>query len=412
MSDMTAQRRDTHAHTNAELTAMEREFTAPNYAPLPAVISRGEGVWLTDVEGRRYLDLLAGYSALSFGHGHPRIKKAFLEQADRLTVVSRAFESDQLGPFARELAAFCGMEQILPMNTGAEAVESAIKTARKWAYCKKGVPIDHAEIIVCEGNFHGRTTTIVGFSSVDQYRIPFGPYGDGFRLVPFGDAEALREAITPHTAAFLFEPIQGEGGINIPPAGYIAQCKEICRDANVLFIADEIQTGLGRTGKTFACDHDDTMPDMYILGKALGGGMYPVSAIVSSKEILGVFQPGDHGSTFGGNPLAAAVGREALRVLVDEDLVARSAELGQYLRQRLNDINSPKVREIRGKGLLCGIELREEAGTAGQYVRRLLDEGVLCKETVKQVIRITPPLVISREDLDTGIEQIAKVLTG
>ncbi|MBL1215898.1 MAG: ornithine--oxo-acid transaminase [Planctomycetes bacterium] len=388
---------------------LERQYSATNYGPLPAVLSRGEGVWVWDVEGNKYLDMLAGYSALSFGHGHPKMMEAMFEQAKKLCVVSRAFYSDQLAPFAKELSEFCGMEMMLPMNTGAEAVESAIKTARKWAYTRKNVPHDKAEIIVCEGNFHGRTTTIVGFSSVAQYRDLFGPATPGFVTIPFGDPDALEKAITPNTAAFLFEPIQGEGGINIPEDGFLKRVREICTKNNVLMIADEVQTGMGRTGTVFACDHENVKPDMYIMGKTLGGGVYPVSAIVSSRDILSVFQPGDHGSTFGGNPLAAAVGRAAMKLLIDEDLCAKSVEMGEYFRDRIRGLNSPKIKGVRGRGMLTGIEVHKEAGTGHEFVEALLAEGILCKETVEQVVRVTPPLVITKEELDWAIERFAKV---
>jgi len=399
------------ALTNAQLAAIEHQYSAPNYDPLPAVLATGRGVWVQDVEGKKYLDMLAGYSALSFGHQHPRIISAFIKQAQRLTVVSRAFENDQLGLFCKELAEFCGMEQTLPMNTGAEAVETAIKTARKWAYLKKGVPADKAEIICCIGNFHGRTTTIVSMSAVPQYKDNFGPLTPGFRLIPFGDVEALKSAITPNTAAFIVEPIQGEGGINVPPDGYMARCLDICRSNKVLLIADEVQTGFARTGKMFACEHDGMRPDLLVLGKALGGGVFPVSAVVSSREIFSVFKAGDHGSTFGGNPLGAAVGREVLRVLNDERLVERATETGEFLRRRLRAIKSDKIKEVRGKGMLNGIEIRKEAGSAHHYVKELLKLGVLCKDTAGQVIRITPPLVITQPECEWGLERIAQALT-
>ena len=399
--------------TNAQLHAIEHQYSAPNYDPMPAVLATGQGVWVNDVEGKKYLDMLAGYSALSFGHQHPRIMNAFLAQAKRLTVVSRAFENDQLGLFCKELAEFCGMDQTLPMNTGAEAVETAIKTSRKWAYLKKGVPADRAEIICCIGNFHGRTTTVISMSAVSQYKDNFGPLTPGFKLIPFGDVEALRSAITPNTAAFIVEPIQGEGGINVPADGYLARCMELCRKNNVLFVADEVQTGFARTGKMFACDYDGIRPDLLVLGKALGGGVYPVSAVVGRRDVFDVFQAGDHGSTFGGNPLAAAVGREVLRVLRDENLATRAAETGEWLRLRLREVTAKggKVKEVRGRGLLNGIELRKESGEAYGYVKRLLKQGVLCKDTAKHVIRITPPLVITRDECEWGLERIAQVLS-
>ena len=403
-------------YTNAQLAAIEHQYTAPNYEPLPAVLASGKGVWVHDVEGKKYLDMLAGYSALSFGHQHPRIMDAFFKQARRLTLVSRAFENDQVGLFAKELAEFTGYEQVLPMNTGAEAVETAIKTARKWGYLKKGIPQDKAEIIACTGNFHGRTVAVISMSAVPQYKDHFGPLTPGFKLIPFGDAEALAKAITPNTAAFIVEPIQGEGGINIPPDGYLCKCREICTRNNVLFIADEVQTGFARTGEMFGWEHggpgDSAKPDMLCLGKALGGGVFPVSAVVSSKAIFDVFQAGDHGSTFGGNPLGAAVGREALRVMKDEGLTEKSVHMGQWLRTRLQEVTAKggKVKEVRGRGLLNGVELKKEAGEAYGYVKQLLKEGVLCKDTAKQVIRITPPLVITKDECEWGLERIARVL--
>lgn len=401
-------------YTNAQLHEIEHTYSAPNYDPLPAVLSVGKGVWVYDVEGRKHLDMLAGYSALSFGHQHPRIMNALLEQAQKLTVVSRAFENDQLGLFCKELAEFCGWEdgegQVLPMNTGAEAVESAIKAARKWAYLRKGVPADMAEIICCDGNFHGRTTTVISMSSVPQYRDYFGPLTPGFKRIPFGDPDALAQAITPNTAAFIVEPVQGEGGINVPPDGYMAKCLEICRKNNVLLIADEVQTGFGRTGKTFACDHDGVRPDLLVLGKALGGGVFPVSAVVGSREVFSIFKAGDHGSTFGGNPLGAAVAREVLRVMKDENIAERAVEMGQWLRERLQAIKSDKIKQVRGRGMLNGIEVRKEAGTAYDFVKQLLKEGVLCKDTASQVIRITPPIVITKEECEWGLERIARVL--
>jgi ornithine--oxo-acid transaminase len=360
--------------------------------------------------------MLAGYSALSFGHQHPRIMNAFLTQAQKLTVVSRAFENDQLGLFCKELAEFTGFEQSLPMNTGAEAVETAIKTARKWAYLKKKVAADKAEIIACIGNFHGRTTTCISMSAVPQYKDNFGPLTPGFKLIPFGDAAALEKAITPHTAAFIFEPIQAEGGVNIPAAGYLQQVRDICTKNNVLMICDEVQTGFARTGPMFAWQHTElgggpsAKPDLMCLGKTLGGGVYPVSAVVSSREIFSVFKAGDHGSTFGGNPLGAAVAREVMRVMVDEKISQRAEETGEWLRGRLRSIRSDKIKEIRGKGMLNAIEIRKEAGTAHHYVELFLKQGVLCKDTAGQVIRVTPPIVITREDAEWGIERIAKVL--
>ena len=387
-----------------------RRFSARNYAPLPVVIARGAGAWVEDVEGRRYLDLLSAYSALNFGHCHPEIVATFLQQAQTLTLTSRAFHNDQLGPFCAELALLCDQDLVLPMNTGAEAVETALKTARKWGEKVKGVPAGQGEILACEGNFHGRTISIVSFSDDAQYCDGFGPFTPGFTLIPYGDSAALERAITPRTVAFLVEPIQGEGGIVVPPAGYLRAAREICARHRVLFMADEIQTGLGRTGRMFACDHEDVVPDVLILGKALGGGMLPVSAVLASGEILGVFHPGDHGSTFGGNPLACAVARTALRLLKRDRLAERAAALGEAFMRRLRAMPSSVVKEVRGKGLLIGIELKPEAGPAKVFARRLMDEGVLCKDTVASVLRIAPPLVIEPSDLDWAYERIARVL--
>jgi ornithine--oxo-acid transaminase len=402
----------TGGYTNAQLHEIEHRWSAPNYDPLPAVLSHAKGVWVYDVEGKKYLDMLAGYSALSFGHQHPRIMSAFLTQAQKLTVVSRAFENDQLGLFCKELAEFTGFEQTLPMNTGAEAVETAIKTSRKWAYIKKKVSADKAEIIACTHNFHGRTTTVISMSSTPQYKDYFGPLTPGFKLIPFGDAAALEAAITPNTAAFIVEPIQAEGGVLIAPAGYLKKAREICTKHNVLFVCDEVQTGFARTGPMFAwqLDGPGAKPDLMCLGKTLGGGVYPVSAVVGSREIFSVFHAGDHGSTFGGNPLGAAVAREVMRVMVDEKISQRSEEMGEWLRARLRAIKSSKIKEIRGRGMLNAIEINKDAGDAHHYVELLLAEGVLCKDTAGQVIRITPPIVITREEAEWGIERIAKVL--
>ena|SRR5436190_11082692 len=386
-----------------ELIDIEDCWGAHNYRPLDVVIERGSGVWVYDVEGRRYLDCLSAYSALNQGHCHPRILAALQEQASRITLTSRAFRNDQLPRFVKELARLCDMEMVLPMNTGAEAVETAIKAARRWGYTRKGIAQDRAEIIVCENNFHGRTTTICGFSSEPLYRDGFGPFTPGFVSIPFGDAEALAEAITPNTCAFLFEPIQCEGGILIPPDGFLREAAAICRRHKVLMAADEIQTGLGRTGRMLACQYEGVQPDMYILGKALSGGMYPVSAVVSSQEILGVFRPGSHGSTYGGNPLACAVARAALRVIEEERLPDRSAELGAWLLYELRKICHPHIKEIRGRGLLIGIELLVPARS---YCERLKDLGMLCKETHDAVIRLAPPLIISQEDLAWAIAQV------
>jgi ornithine--oxo-acid transaminase len=393
------------------LIAETERVSAPNYAPLPIVLCRGEGVWVWDVDGRRYLDCVSAYSSLNHGHRHPRIVKALVEQAERLTLTSRAVHNDQMGPFLRELCALAGMEMALPMNTGAEAVETAIKLVRKWGYRTKGVAHDQAEIVVCRNNFHGRTTTIVGFSSEEQYRADFGPFTPGFTLVEFGDVEALRAAITPNTVAFLVEPIQAEAGIIVPPPGYLAAARALCRERNVLFVLDEIQTGLGRTGKMFAFDHErGAEPDLLVLGKALGGGVYPVSAVLASRAIMGLLRPGDHGSTFGGNPLAAAVGRMALRVLVHEHLPERAAAQGEYLFAKLRELKAPCIAEIRGRGLLVGIEIAASAGTARAYCERLAERGVLAKDTHEQVIRLAPPLTVERTELDWLVEQLRAVL--
>lgn len=387
-------------------------WSARNYGPLPVVIERGEGCWVWDVEGRRYLDMLSAYSALNQGHRHPAVMAALAEQAARLTLTSRAFHNDQMGPFLRELCTATGFARALPMNTGAEAVETAIKAARKWGYRVKGVPEDKAEIIVCSNNFHGRTTTIVGFSSEDQYRDGFGPFAPGFRMIPFGDVESLEAAINNHTVGFLVEPIQGEGGIVVPPAGYLARCQEVCREERVLLLNDEIQTGLGRTGRLFCGDWDGTRGDVLIVGKALGAGVYPVSAILADEEVMSVFTPGDHGSTFGGNPLGAAVGRAALRVVLDDDLPGRAQRLGAWFLERLREIDSPIVAEVRGRGLMIGIVIRDEAGPARPLCEALMRRGVLCNDTHHQVIRIAPPLVATREILEEALPVIADVVAG
>ncbi len=385
-------------------------YSARNYAPLPVVIAKGEGVWVEDVDGHRYLDMLSGYSSLNFGHSHPRILEAFIEQARKLTMTSRAFQNDQFGPFCKEITEFTGQDMVLPMNTGAEAVETAIKAARKWGYKVKGVEPDKAEILCCENNFHGRTVTIISFSRDPQFKDGFGPFTPGFRVIPFADPKALEAAITKNTVALLTEPIQAEGGILVPPAGALKQCYDICRKNNVLFMADEIQTGLARTGRMFAVEHEGVKPDVLILGKALGGGVYPVSVVLASKEVLGVFNPGDHGSTFGGNPLACAVARTALKVLKDEQLPQRAAELGEAFMARLRTIGGSKIKEVRGRGLLIGIELHDAAGAAKNYCTQLKEHGMLCKDTVQQVLRIAPPLVITQKELDWSFERLAKVL--
>ena len=393
-----------------DYVALEDRYNAHNYQPLDVVISRAEGVWVWDVEGRKYLDCLSAYSAINQGHCHPRIVQAMVEQAQRLALTSRAFRNDQLPLLAKELCELTGYEMMLPMNSGAEAVETAIKAARKWGYVVKGVADDRAEIIVCTGNFHGRTITIITFSPEEEYRDGFGPFTPGFKLIPYGDAGALERAITSNTVAFLFEPMQGEGGVVIPPEGYVQRARDICTRHNVLMIADEIQTGLGRTGKLLACEHEGVRPDVVTLGKALSGGMYPVSAVLSSREVLGVFGPGDHGSTFGGNPLACAVAREALKVIVDEHLCERAAELGDYLLARLREIQSPHVALCRGKGLLVGIVLKPEAGGARRFCEALKERGVLAKDTHGTIIRLAPPLIITKEELDWMLERIAGVL--
>ncbi|RME02818.1 MAG: ornithine--oxo-acid transaminase [Planctomycetota bacterium] len=396
--------------TNAYIQK-DLQFSAKNYHPLPIVLSRGEGIWVYDVEGQKYLDCLSAYSALSHGHVHPKILQALTTQAQRLTLTSRAFHNDQMGNFLEKLCKLCQMEMALPMNTGAEAVETAIKAARKWGYQIKGVPPNQAHILACTNNFHGRTTTIISFSSEPQYKEGFGPFTPGFELIEFGNLQQLQNAITPNTVAFLTEPIQGEGGIILPPQGFLQQAKKLCRQHNVLFMLDEIQTGLGRTGKMFAFQHEeDAKPDVLILGKALGGGVYPVSAVLASKEILGVFQPGDHGSTFGGNPLAAAVASAALDVLLEEKLVENSQKMGQYLLEQLQKINSPHIQEIRGKGLFVAIEIKTTSGPARPFCEKLKDLGILCKETHQQVIRLAPPLIIQKPEIKLIVEKIQTVL--
>jgi ornithine--oxo-acid transaminase len=394
-----------------EIIELEDKYGAHNYHPLDIIISRAEGVWVWDINDKKYMDFLAAYSAVNQGHCHPRILKAMMDQAKRVTLTSRAFRNDQLSLFYKKLADITGMEVSLPMNTGAEAVETAIKAARKWGYDNKKIPAEKAEIIVCENNFHGRTTTIVGFSTEEDYKEGFGPFTPGFKIIRYGDISALKSAVTKNTVAFLFEPIQGEGGIIIPPDGYLKAVSDICKENNILMIADEIQSGLGRTGKLFAYQHEDgVQPDMLIIGKALSGGFYPVSAVVSSKEILNVFKPGSHGSTFGGNPLACAIACEALDVIIDDNLSERSAELGEYLMDLLLSIDSKYVKEIRGRGLWVGIELEKEAGGARRFCEALMDEGLLCKETHENVIRLAPPLVITKEEINWAFSKIEKVL--
>ena len=389
----------------------ERQYGANNYAPLPVVMAHGEGVWLWDEHGRRYLDMLSAYSAVSHGHAHPRIVRVLIAQAQRLAMTSRACHNDQLPLLLKRLTELTGLDRALPVNTGLEAVETGLKAARKWGYRVKRIPEDKAEVIVCENNFHGRSITIVGFSSDPQYSDGFGPFAPGFKSIPFGDAAALEAAITPHTAAFLVEPIQGEGGIVVPPAGYLAECARICRKQRVLLLVDEIQTGMGRTGKFLASEHEGVKPDGVMLGKGLGGGLLPVSAFVSTDEVMQVFRPGDHGSTFGGNPLAAAVALEALAVLFDDHLIDRSRELGDYLLAQLKTIRSPLIREVRGKGLFVGIEIDHRRTDARTVVDRLLARGLLSKDTHGTVVRFAPPLVIRKEEIDWAVEQVRAVFT-
>lgn len=395
--------------SSTEIINTTEEYGANNYLPLPVVIAKGDGVWVEDPEGNRYMDLLSAYSAVNQGHRHPKIIAALKEQADRVTLTSRAFHNDQLGPWYEKICKLTNKEMALPMNTGAEAVETAIKTARRWAYDVKGVAENQAEIIACVDNFHGRTMAAVSLSSEPANQRGFGPMLPGFKVIPFGDIEALKAAINENTAGFLIEPIQGEAGINIPPEGFLKEAYEVCKEENVLFIADEIQAGLGRSGKFLACEWENVDPDIIILGKALGGGVFPISCIVANKDILGVFEPGSHGSTFGGNPLACAVSVAALDVIVDEKLPERSNELGQYMVEELRKINNPIIKEVRGKGLFIGMELTE---SARPYCEQLMKEGLLCKETHDFVIRFAPPLIISKEDLDWAIDKIKKVMQG
>jgi len=393
------------------LVQLEDELGAHNYKPLEVVITRGERVWVWDEEGRKYLDCLSAYSAVNQGHCHPRILKAMVAQASRLTLTSRAFRNDQLGMLYKEIRELIKYHKILLMNSGAETVESAIKAVRKWGYEVKGVPENQAEIIVCENNFHGRTITIVSFSTDPTARGGFGPFTPGFKSIPFGDSAALEAAITPNTVGFMVEPIQGEAGVIIPPGGYLREVKEICKRHNVTLIFDEIQTGLGRTGKLLADRHEDAEPDVTLIGKALSGGFYPISAVLSNSEVLGVLRPGEHGSTFGGNPLACAVARMALRVLVEEGMVENSAEMGEYFLKGLKQIAGPLVKEVRGKGLMIGIELLPEGGGARQYCERLMGLGVLCKDTHGHTIRVAPPLVITRQEIDWALERFDSVLS-
>ena len=389
---------------------LEAQYCAHNYHPLPVVLTRGEGVFVWDEHGKRYLDMMSAYSAVSHGHAHPRLVKLVQDQVARLNIVSRAFHTDRLGPFLARACQLTGMDMALPMNTGAEAVETAIKAARKWAYTVKGVPADRAEILSCNGNFHGRTMAAVAMSDEPQYQAGFGPFPPGFRNVEYGNIDALRDAINENTAALIVEPIQGEGGIIIPPAGYLAAAAELCRERNVLLIADEIQTGLGRTGKLLACQHEGVQPDGLILGKALGGGILPVSMFLAREEVMNVFTPGDHGSTFGGNPLGAAVGLEALNILVEENLAERSAEMGAYLLEQLQAIDSPLVSDIRGRGLFIGLEIDPACASARTIVEALMERGLLSKETHETVVRLAPPLVIERAEIDWAVQQIREVL--
>jgi ornithine--oxo-acid transaminase len=395
----------------ADCIALEDQYGARNYKPLDVVVARGEGVWVWDVEGRKYLDMLAAYSAVNQGHCHPRIVATMVDQAPRLALTSRAFRNDKLGAFYQRLCELTGYPKCLPMNTGAEAVETAVKAARKWAYTVKGVPADEAKILVFDNNFHGRTTMIVGFSSEPQYREGFGPFMPGFEILPYGDFDAVAAAMDERVAAILVEPIQGEAGIIIPPDGYLRHLRRLADQYRALLMVDEIQSGLGRTGKLFACEHEDVRADVVIVGKALSGGMYPVSAVLADEEVMGVFHPGEHGSTYGGNPLAAAVAITALEVLVEEKLVENSAQLGSYALERLRRLASPYVKQLRGRGLWIGIELHREAGGARRFCEALQDRGVLCKETHEHVIRVAPPLVITRQELDWALDQIEAVLT-
>lgn len=390
--------------------ALEEQYGAKNYHPLDVVLTKGEGVWVYDVEGKRYLDCLSAYSALNQGHNHPAIKRAMIDQLDNITLTSRAFRNDQLGLLYKKLSDMTGYEMSLPMNSGAEAVETAIKVARKWAYLTKGIPKNQAEIIVAEGNFHGRTISVISFSSTEQYKNDFGPFTPGFIMVPYGDSEAIKNAITDNTAAIFLEPIQGENGIIIPPKGYLKQVSELCSQHNILFMADEIQTGLGRTGKLFACQHENVRPDIMIIGKALSGGFYPVSATLADEPVMGLIKPGDHGSTFGGNPLGAAVAVKALEVLEEENLIENSRKMGQYLMDHLEEIPKKNILEVRGKGLLIGVELKNELGGARKYAEALQERGILVKETHEHILRFAPPLVIDKATIDWMVPIVRDVL--
>jgi len=397
-------------HTASELIELENRYGARNYNPLDVVLCRGRGIWVWDVDGNRYLDCLSAYSAVNQGHCHPKIRKAMVEQLEKLTITSRAFRNDQLGLFYREICEATKSHKVLPMNSGAEAVETVIKAVRKWGYRTKGIPEGRAEIIAAAGNFHGRTLTIIGFSTEESYRSGFGPFTPGFKIIPFGDADALRRAITPETVAFLVEPIQGEAGVIVPPPGYLREVREICTGHGVALLLDEIQTGLGRTGKMLAEEHEGVESDATLIGKALSGGFYPISAVLSNNEILGVFMPGDHGSTFGGNPLACAVARAAVKVLVEEGMIENAAAMGEYFMERLKRIASPHVKEVRGKGLLIGVELKKEAGGARRFCEALKETGILCKETHENVIRFAPPLIIKKDEIDWILERVERVL--
>ncbi len=396
--------------TSAQHIELTERYVAHNYHSLPVAITRGEGVWVTDADGKRYMDFLAAYSAINFGHSNRELIAAAQAQLDKLTLTSRAFYNDQLGPFSQQLAALCGMEAVLPMNSGAEGVEAAIKTARKWGHLQRGIPQERGKILVCAHNFHGRTTTLISFSTDPQARRDYGPWTPGFDIVEFGNASALERAIDGETIAFLIEPIQGEAGIIIPPSGYLQRVREICTKHNILFIADEIQSGLGRTGKTFACDHEDVQPDLFILGKALGGGIMPVSAVVGRWDVLGVFKPGDHGSTFGGNPLACAIGQKVIEILRRGDYQENSRKMGDYMRSRIEAIGCSKVKEIRNRGLWFGIEFKPEAGTARRYCEQLLKLGMLCKDTHEQTMRLAPPLCITKDEVDHAVGLLERVL--
>ncbi|GAA0491597.1 ornithine aminotransferase [Salinibacillus aidingensis] len=393
--------------TSTNVIEQTEKYGAPNYSPLPIVTAKAEGIWVEDPEGNRYLDMLSAYSAVNQGHRHPKIIQALKDQADRVTLTSRAFHNDQLGPWLEKVCKLTNKDMALPMNTGAEAVETAIKAVRRWGYDVKGIEEDQAEIIACEGNFHGRTMTAVSLSSEAEYQRGFGPVLPGIKVVPYGDIDALKEAITENTAGFLIEPIQGEAGIVVPPEGFLKEAYDLCKEENVLFVADEIQAGLGRTGKMFACDWEDVEPDVYILGKALGGGVFPISSVIANEDVLGVFNPGSHGSTFGGNPLACAVSVASLKVIEEEKLAERSYELGKHLKQELESIDNPVIKEIRGKGLFIGVELHEPAR---KYCEELKEKGLLCKETHGNVIRFAPPLTIEKDDLDWAIEKVKEVL--